>query len=158
LRIRFIKCGGGDHEIQVTGRRRGPDLRRPRRETGPTLPHDLVHAVVEEALKLEPGFWDSVDAGATYDGFVPLVPGRHRRSGLAPLARLSERAFPAEVAVSWAHRHWSGQRTRGRGLGPCPLSSAQLARAAAALDEAQARWSSLEEGESLVVEWARAAK
>jgi hypothetical protein len=153
MELLFIKRSNGWHEIHVRGRRKGPDLRRPPRETGPTLPHDLVHAAVEKALGLRDGFWDAVDAGATFDDFEPLMKTRHRRSGLEPLARLGPAVMPAELAVSWAHRAWSGQRTQGRGLGTCPLTPAQLRRAADALDHWHARWVALAEGESLTVRW-----
>ena len=116
--------------------RRGPDVRLPARETGPTLPHDLVHAAVESALGLRDGFWSVMAAGGTFEGFEPATPGRHRRSGIKLLQRHGPAAQPAEIAVSWAHRIWSGQRSSGRGLGPCPLDERQLALAAAALHEA----------------------
>jgi hypothetical protein len=92
-----------------------------------------------------------VDDGATFDGFEMLQPGRHQRSGLKQLRRVGDREQWAELKVSWAHRHWSGQRTGGPGLGACPLTSEDLARTGSALDEAYRRWAGLSEGESL--EW-----
>lgn len=150
--ILFTKLPGQRHEILVRDRR-GPDVRLPARETGPTLPHDLAHAAVESALGIRDGFWSVMADGGTFEGFVPATPGRHRRSGIKTVQRYGPAAQPAELAVSWAHRVWSGQRTSGRGLGPCPLDEAQLAIATAALDRAQARWNALQEGETLVWEW-----
>ena len=126
--IVFSKLAGNKHSISVKERRRGPDVVLPSRETGPTIPHDLAHAAVEEALGLAEGFWGAIDGGATFPGFEPSAPGRHRRSGLKALRRKEDATVPAEMAVSWAHRVWSGQRVEGRGLGAPPLDAAQIAR------------------------------
>jgi len=155
MQILFTKLSGHRHAIEVRGRR-GPDVRLGPRETGPTLPHDLAHAAVESALGIREGFWGVTAQGATFEGFEPVAPGRHRRSGIRVLQRLAARAEPAELAVSWAHRAWSGQRTSGRGLGPCPLDERQLGLAFRALDRAQAAWAALREGETLVWEWGEA--
>ena len=133
--------------------RKGPDVRLPARETGPTIPHDLAHAAVESALGLRDGFWSVMNDGGTFEGFEPVQPGRHRRSGIKQLQRRAEAAQPAELCVSWAHRVWSGQRTGGRGLGPCPLDARQLELACAALEQAAQRWAALKEGETLVWDW-----
>lgn len=152
MEITFIKLPGNRHVIEVRGRA-GPDIRRPPRETGPTIPHDLAHAAVEEALDLHEGFWESIRLGATYEDFEPLGRGRHRRSGLKVLRKMAPRVMEAEMAVSWAHRVWSGQRTEGRGLGPAPLGEADVMRACAALDRARALWDALPEGQALTWQW-----
>lgn len=160
MEIRFTRHAGDLHGIEIRGRRKGPDIRRRPRETGPTLPHDLVHAVVESALGLERGFWAAVDAGATFDDFEPIDPTRHRRSGLRELGRVGEAELEVEHMVSWAHRAWSGQRTTGAGLGASPLSDRQLEIAAAALTDAYERWRATPVGGALVWDWqppARAA-
>ncbi len=148
MRIDFIKLPGDRHAIEVR-ERKGPDLRRPPRETGPTLPHDLAHAAVEQALGLADGFWAAVERGAMFEDFEPLERGRHRRAGVKHYQRLAESVLPAELAVSWAHRVWSGQRTEGRGLGTSPLSERELRLAIAALDDAYKRWAAVPEHEAL---------
>jgi hypothetical protein len=154
MKIQFVKDSGNGHSIEVRERRVGPDIRRPPRETGPTLPHDLAHAAVESVLQIDDGFWAAVDNGVTFDGFEMLQPGRHLRSGLKQMRRLGEREELAELKVSWAHRHWSGQRTSGPGLGDCPLTDDELCKTGPALEEAHRRWVALEEGESLDWRWA----
>jgi hypothetical protein len=99
MEIHFFKLPGNRHRIEVTGRR-GPDIILPARETGPSLPHDLVHAAVESALGLGHGFWAAVDAGATFPGFEPRSKARHERSGLKQLLRRGDAAFHAELQVS----------------------------------------------------------
>lgn len=148
MRIDFIKLPGNRHAIEVRDRK-GPDLRRPPRETGPTLPHDLAHAAVEQALGLTDGFWAAIERGAMFEDFELLEPARHRRAGIKQYQRLAESVFPAELAVSWAHRVWSGQRTEGRGLGSSPLSAQELRIAIAALDAANRRWAAVPDHQAL---------
>lgn len=155
MQITFTKLTGLQHDIAVRQRRRGPDLRRVARETGPTIPHDLAHAAVEEALGLDDGFWAAVDSGVMFEDFRILDPARNRRAGLKELRKLADRTFPAELAVSWAHRVWSGQRTAGRGLAPsrAPLTDEQIRIACVALDRARQKWDALPEGGSLEWSW-----
>lgn len=42
MALLFRELADDRHESEVRGRR-GPDLRLPVRETGPTIPHDLAH-------------------------------------------------------------------------------------------------------------------
>lgn len=153
MRMRFIKLSGNRHEIVITERGEGPDLRRPPRETGPTIPHDMAHAVVESALGLNDGFCAAVDGGVMFEDFQLLQPGRNRRAGLKAMRKLGDSAFPAELKVSWAHRVWSGQRTEGRGLGKAPIAERELEIACTALDQARAKWDALGEGDSLEWRW-----
>lgn len=153
--ILFSKLPGQMHDIVVRQRKQRPDLRRLTRETGRTIPHDLAHAAVEEALGLQDGFWAAVDLGVVFEDFRILEASRHRRAGLKAERRFAERTFAAEMKVSWAHRVWSGQRTSGRGLEPtqAPLSDEEIRIACAALDRAKERWDALREGESLEWNW-----
>jgi len=151
--IVFTKLPENKHSIVAKERRRGPDIALPSRETGPTIPHDLAHAAVEKALGLSDGFWGAIDEGATFPGFEPHAPSRHRRSGLKELRRRESATVPAEMAVSWAHRVWSGQRVAGRGLGPPPLEPEQVARACKALDAAREQWDAVPVGDVLVWRW-----
>lgn len=148
----FRKLADNHHDIEVRGRR-GPDIRLPARPTGPTMPHDLVHAAVEHALSIGDGFWGATAQGATFEGFEPVGATRHRRSGLKVLRRKGDAVMRAELSVNWAYRVWSGQCTEGRGLGTSPLDDRQIALASAALDAAAARWSQVAEGDSFTWTW-----
>ncbi|MFI1284201.1 hypothetical protein ACH4U5_26200 [Streptomyces sp. NPDC020858] len=148
----FRRLPEGRHDLEVRGRR-GPDVRLTDQSTGPAMPHDLVHAAVESALAIADGFWGATAEGATFEGFEPVEPTRHRRSGLKVLRRKGDAVMRAELAVNWAYRVWSGQRTEGRGLGRSPLDDRQIALASAALDRAAERWSLVAEGETLHWHW-----
>ncbi|MFF5444088.1 hypothetical protein [Streptomyces sp. NPDC012888] len=152
MEMLFHKLPGDRHEILVRGRK-GPDVRLPAQPTGPTMPHDLVHAVVETALGIEDGFWGAVERGATFQGFELVEPGRHRRSGLKVLRRGGDAVLAAELSVNWAYRVWRGLSTEGRGVGSPPLTPEQVARTTAPLDAAAARWSALPDHHVLTWTW-----
>ncbi|MFI8323342.1 hypothetical protein [Streptomyces sp. NPDC085529] len=152
MEISFRKLPDHRHEILVRARK-GPDVRLPARPVGPTLPHDLVHAVVETALGIEDGFWGATARGATFEGFEPVVPGRHRRSGMKVLRRGGDAVLAAELSVNWAYRVWRGLPVEGRGLGPALLDADALARTGPRLDAAAARWAAVPEGGELLWHW-----
>ncbi|MER7758191.1 hypothetical protein [Streptomyces sp. NPDC097619] len=150
--IHFRKLPDQRHEILVRARK-GPEVRLTAQPTGPTMPHDLVHAVVETALGIEDGFWGATARGATFQGFEPIETGRHRRSGLKVLRRGGDAVLAAELSVNWAYRAWCGLPTEGRGVGRSPLTEEALARTTAPLDAAAARWTALPPGGTLLWRW-----
>ncbi|MEU6902399.1 hypothetical protein [Streptomyces virginiae] len=152
MEIIFRKLPHNRHDLEVRDRR-GPDVRLPGQATGPSMPHDLVHAAVESALSITDGFWGAMARGATFEGFEPVVPTRHRRSGMKVLRRGGDAVMRAELCVNWAYRVWSGLSTEGRGVGRSPLDDRQVALACAALDRAAGRWSEVAEGGSLTWRW-----
>ncbi|MFK0124124.1 hypothetical protein ACIQSP_12470 [Streptomyces nigra] len=148
----FRKLPENQHEIVVRDRE-GPDVRLPAQPVGPTMPHDLVHAVVETALGIEDGFWGATARGSTFQGFPLVTPGRHRRSGLKVLRRDGDAVLAAELRVNWAYRVWRGLPTEGRGAGPALLTAYEPARTGPRLDTAAARWAAVPEGGALVRRW-----
>jgi hypothetical protein len=134
--------------------RKGPDVRLPARDTAQAIPHDLVHAAVETALGIADGFWGAVAEGATFEGFEPVQPSRHRRAGLKVLRRKGDAVMAAELKVGLAYRIWQGLPVEGRGMPRLvSLESAEVQRAVTALDEARAAWSSLRDGEHMTWTW-----
>ncbi|WP_143065898.1 MULTISPECIES: hypothetical protein [unclassified Streptomyces] len=152
MEMSFRKLPDNQHEILVRARK-GPDVRLPAQPVGPSMPHDLVHAVVETALGIDDGFWGAVARGATFQGFVMLTPGRHRRSGMKVLRRGGDAVMAAELSVNWAYRVWRGLPTEGRGVGRAPLDAEALARTGPRLDAAAARWAAVPEGGELLWRW-----
>ncbi|MER7730396.1 hypothetical protein ABTX80_05875 [Streptomyces erythrochromogenes] len=150
--IVFRKLPDDRHDLEVRDRR-GPDVRQMSRATGPTMPHDLVHAAVESALGITDGFWGAMARGATFEGFETTAPTRHRRSGMKVLRRGGEAVMRAELCVNWTYRVWSGLSTAGRGVGRSPLDEGQVALACAALDRAAERWAEVAEGGTLTWRW-----
>ncbi|NXY98844.1 hypothetical protein HYE82_31585 [Streptomyces sp. BR123] len=152
MEMSFRKLPDNQHEILVRARK-GPDVRLPAQPTGPTMPHDLVHAVVETALGIDDGFWGATARGATFQGFETVEPGRHRRSGMKVLRRGGDAVMAAELSVNWAYRVWRGLDTEGRGVGRPPLGPDALARTGPRLDAAAARWAAVPEGGELLWCW-----
>lgn len=152
MEMSFRKLPDNQHGIVVRARK-GPDLRLPATPVGPTMPHDLVHAVVETALGITDGFWGAMARGATFQGFELVTPGRHRRSGMKVLRRGGDAVMAAELRVNWAYRVWSGLPTQGRGVGPALLDTQALAKTGPRLDAAATRWAALPEGEELLWRW-----
>ncbi|UYQ61799.1 hypothetical protein [Streptomyces peucetius] len=152
MEMSFRKLPDNQHEILVRARK-GPDIRLPAQPVGPSMPHDLVHAVVETALGIDDGFWGAMARGATFQGFVLISPGRHRRSGMKVLRRGGDAVMAAELSVNWAHRVWRGLPAEGRGVGPAPLDAEALARTGPRLDTAAARWAAVPEGGELLWRW-----
>jgi hypothetical protein len=146
--IDFVRLAGGRHEIVVRGRRKVPDVRHPPAPVGSRIPHDLVHAAVESALGVSDGFWGAIDAGATFGGFEP-------RAGAKVLRRRGDDVLAAERPVNWAYRVWTGRSIESADgvSGGRPLDDAQLAKALAALDDAERRWGATAEGTALSWRW-----
>ncbi|MCZ7462285.1 hypothetical protein [Streptomyces sp. WMMC940] len=152
MEMSFRKLPDNQHEILVRARK-GPDVRLPAQSVGPTMPHDLVHAVVETALGIDDGFWGAMARGATFQGFELVTPRRHRRSGMKVLRRGGAAVMAAELSVNWAYRVWRGLATEGRGVGRAPIDAEALARTGPRLSAAAARWAALPEGGELLWRW-----
>jgi hypothetical protein len=149
VEVRFTKLDGKRHAIGVT-RERGPALRCGPQPTDSVIPHDLVHAVVEEALGIRDGFWGAFAAGATFGGFVPIESRRHQGSGAKVLRRKGDAVMRAELIVNWCYRAWTGKSVDGRGVGQPQATAAQVEAACRALDEARRRWDATAIGEAFV--------
>ncbi|MGA5517126.1 hypothetical protein [Streptomyces pseudogriseolus] len=152
MEMSFRKLPANQHEILVR-REKGPDVRLPAQPAGPSMPHDLVHAVVETALGIDDGFWGATARGATFQGFEHVAPGRHRRSGMKVLRRGGDAVMDAEPRVNWAYRASSGLPTEGRGVGRAPLDAEALARTGPRLDAAAQRWAAVPVGGELLWRW-----
>ncbi|MEV5363506.1 hypothetical protein AB0L12_12130 [Streptomyces cellulosae] len=151
MEMSFRTLPDDQHGILVR-RDEGPDVRLPAQPAGPSMPHDLVHAVVETALGTDDGFWGATARGATFQGFE-RHPGRHRRSGMKVLRRGGDAVLDAELRVAWAYRAWSGQPTEGHGVGPALLDAEPRARTGPRLDAAAKRWTAVPVGGELVWRW-----
>lgn len=152
MEMSFRKLPDNRHEILVR-RDKVPHVRLPAQSAGPSMPHDLVHAVVETALGVDDGFWGATARGATFEGFELVTTGRRRRSGMKVLRRGGDAVMDAEPRVAWAYRAWSGLPTEGRGVGSAPLDAEAPARTGPRLDAAAKRWAAVPVGGELVWRW-----
>lgn len=124
---------------------------------GADLPHDLVHALVEQELRIRDGIWGCVADGVMWRS-MRKVSGRlppHARERSDRLKRdRRERILLAEHVANVV------ERRAGHGPLPArePAGSAYprdtLDRAAAALADARRHWAALAPGETWTVIWA----
>jgi hypothetical protein len=123
---------------------------------GADLPHDLVHAVVEQQLRVPDGIWGSVADGVVWRS-MRHVSGRQPPHAAERSARLKrERAARIQRAEGLADL--VGRMARGEQVLPHEVAAAGvplegLQDAAGALREATRRWADLPPGASWVVDW-----
>lgn len=170
MEITFTKTGERSYEVGVL-RDDGVTLCVRTPDKPLTIPHDMVHYVVERELRMERGFWGSIAAGVIF-GTVQVVSGRQpphaaERSAELIKASYSEQAA-AELYVAVLQRVTQEGRERDFSYvsscldevwrpfrRPRPHVNAEdAARVGRALREAESNWAALHVGESVKVIWA----
>ena len=123
---------------------------------GSDLPHDLVHAVVEQQLGLGDGIWGCVADGVVWRSMTH-VSGRQPPHAADRSQRLKrERATSiqrAEALADLVTRLASGGEVLRGEVPVIGVPPEALAAAAAELRNAQRRWADLSAGDVWVVEW-----
>jgi hypothetical protein len=128
---------------------------------GADLPHDLVHALVEQNLRVPDGIWGCVADGVVW-GSMRHVSGRQPPHAAERSARLKkERAAPIQAAEQLADL--VGRLARGEEVLPGETSRAghppaALRSAAAELSSAASRWAALAPGDTWAVDWRSPAR
>ncbi len=118
------------------------------------LPHDMAHFIVESELGITGGVFGQLAAGGTAGTFHPVDPEKRRK-----IARRSKRisagsredALLSEKAVALACAKWNKDPivptdTAG-------ISEREVERICSIFDEVSRRWSGLEVGGSITLEW-----
>jgi hypothetical protein len=123
---------------------------------GATLPHDLVHALVEQSLRVADGIWGCVADGVVWRS-MRHVSGRQPPHAAERSERLKrERAARIQAAEGLADLVGRLARRETVLAGETPTSgqsAAALAVAAEELAAAGRRWADLTPGDTWVVEW-----
>jgi len=128
---------------------------------GAELPHDLVHAVVEEALGIPDGIWGCVADGAVW-GSMRHVSGRRPPHWQERSDRLKKERTAAiaraEAVADLASRLARGAEVLpGQGAGSIAGSGfppARIDQAVDAVRSAERRWAQLSPGATWTVTWA----
>jgi hypothetical protein len=123
---------------------------------GDHLPHDLVHAVVEQQLGVGDGIWGCVADGVVWRSMTH-VSGRqppHAADRSQRLKRERSAAVQrAEALADLVSRLASGEQVLPAQIPAIGLPPPALVAAAAELRDVQRRWAGLPAGELWVVEW-----
>src|SRR5687767_8928207 len=123
---------------------------------GAELPHDLVHALVEQSLRVTDGIWGCVADGVVWRSM------RHVSGRQPPhAAERSERLKKERAAAIQAAEHVAdlvGRLARGDEVLPGETAHAArpseaLGTAATELASAAARWAALTPGDTWAVDW-----
>src|SRR5215212_6808882 len=123
---------------------------------GPDLPHDLVHAVVEQQLGIGDGIWGCVADGVVWRSMTHLS-GRQPPHAADRSQRLKrERAASiqrAEALADLVSRLATGAEVLSREIPGTDVPPQALGAAATELRRAQLRWAGLAAGDVWLVEW-----
>jgi hypothetical protein len=128
---------------------------------GADLPHDLVHALVEQSLRVTDGIWGCVADGVVW-GSMRHVSGRQPPHAAERSAQLKkERADEIQAAEHLADL--VGRLARGADVLPGETGRAghpveALRAAAAELASAASRWARLAPGDTWAVDWKAPAR
>jgi hypothetical protein len=123
---------------------------------GADLPHDLVHALVEQSLRMTDGIWGCVADGVVW-GSMRHVSGRRPPHAV----ERSERLMKERDGSIRAAEHLAdlvGRLARGDEVLPGEIDRAgpppeALSSAAAELASATSRWAALTPGDTWTVHW-----
>ncbi len=128
---------------------------------GADLPHDLVHALVETALRVPDGIWGCVADGVVWQS-MRHVSGRqppHAAERSAQLKRRRAAAIQqAEGLADLVRRLSLGAEVLPGEVAASGWAAGDLAAAAAALTEARRRWAALRPGEVWQLDWPAARR
>jgi hypothetical protein len=162
--VHFVKTGARRYGV-IVERDAGPALvANPAPGYDDFLPHDLLHFVAEAEWGIDGGVFGQLAAGGDPGIFIP-VDERHRIEWLRrrklrrkerPRGRRSE-ALAGVLDAAWKVRagkaplpeQWPSQLAAAR------AEPERLAEVVASLDDLAARWSNLQVGGSLTLEWPR---
>jgi hypothetical protein len=123
---------------------------------GAAVPHDLVHLLVEQSLRVPDGIWGCVADGVVW-GSMRHVSGRQPPHAAERSERLkkerAEAIRSAEALADLVGRLARDEAVLPGEVGGSGRSPEALATAASELAEAGRRWSRLTPGETWVLDW-----
>jgi hypothetical protein len=148
VEITIVKAEAGPHRA-VVARPGAEAVQFAVYDYGPTLPHDLVHYVVEDELGLEFGFWGLVSAGANLQS-VQAYGARDPRRIPPQTDPLVTAHIDELLAAEGVVATFSGLP----GTHPEPeLEPAVIERIRARMTELNQRWQATVPGEALRLRW-----
>ena len=171
MRVTFPRLPDYERGYALVERDDGAVYRLNGSQSGPRLPHDVMHFVVERELHIRDGIWGGIASGIVFDS-MQHVGGRRpphaQERSKELLASFRSRGLRAEVLANFVEcvaglDHPSDTQimtlaaTRLSVLSDAEadVEPAEVAAAAQALQVEAARWARLRVGEELSYEWPR---
>jgi hypothetical protein len=152
MKVTFTKTG--EHRYKITVDRVGqpPITMDPAAGYDPRLPHDAAHFLVEDELKIAGGVFGQLAAGGSANTFYPADPkiakkSRKRGSKIAKANKAD--ALLAEHAIYAAQSRWESHDI----IPETKLPPGDIQRIISRFDEFAQRWSKLQIGGSISLEW-----
>lgn len=158
LQLRLKK--GKDGRIASFALSRGDGSVTVQRNVQPFFPvHDLTHYAVESTLRLRRGFYALVCEGWNFEDFGSPWPRGPLPDDLDPVEEIVglfdlERATGHEITVEDVNDQLAGFFAKHPGAAPLVLTQGELASIRERVREYAARWQSLPNGETLVLDYA----
>jgi hypothetical protein len=170
MNVTFKRTGLRKYSVAVN-RPPYPDVEmNPAPGYDPSVPHDLVHMIVEAQLGLTHGIFGQLAAGGTAGTFnVPIAPdsatraqarvGRHiRRKGKKLLQKGRHDCDESEKATFICRREWlarsqANAKFAGTSVELEGLSEKKMNEICKHLDKLSAAWSTLSVGDAIVISW-----
>ena len=173
MRVTFPRLPDYERGYALVERDDGAVYRLNGSQSGPRLPHDIMHFVVERELHIRDGIWGGIASGIIFDS-MQHVSGRRpphaRDRSKELLAGFRSRGLRAEVLANFVQcvaglDHPSDTQimtlaaTRLSVLpdADADVEPAEVAAAAQALQVEAARWARLRVGEEISYEWPQTA-
>jgi hypothetical protein len=173
MRVTFPRLPDHERGYALVERDDGAVYRLNGSLSGPRLPHDIMHFVVERELHIRDGIWGGIASGIIFDS-MQHVSGRRpphaRERSKELLASFRSRGLRAEVLANFVEcvaglDHPSDTQimtlaaTRLSVLpdADADVEPAEVAAAAQALQVEAARWARLRVGEEISYEWPQTA-
>lgn len=151
--VSIVKAQAGPHRA-VAARPGGEAAQFAVYDYGPTLPHDLVHFVVEDELGIEFGFWGLLAAGAKLQAVQAYGARDPRR-----IPREDDPLVRAHIDELLAAERFVAAFSGLPGAEPDhELDPETVARIGARIDELNRRWQNTAAGEVFRLDWPTAPR
>lgn len=152
MKVTFRKTHPKGYSVSVEG----PGIARSKMDPAPgfhpRLPHDAAHFIVESELGIEGGIYGQLARGGLWASFFAEDTKRPRKAKKASKELFKQNEVDAlfsEHAVYAAQSRWERQQI----LPDTKISESTLRRICEKFDEFAERWSALDVGESITLEW-----
>jgi hypothetical protein len=152
MKVTFTKTSDRRYSVSVEGPNIDPVKMHQAPGFDPRLPHDVAHFIVENELGIMGGVFGQIAAGGTANTFFSddsRSVRKARRRGREIAKANKKDALFSEHAIYAAQSRWEKHDI----IPDTKIPPAQIARIIDAFESFAARWSKLQVGGSVTLEW-----